>query len=235
MLDVAALLASQPLPAGRRVAIVTNVGGPAVMCADACEARGLEVPALAEATQVRLREFLPKEASVANPVDMLAAAAEQYRQTVEAVAEDPNIDAVIAIFLPPLATSPKDVARALSTATHDLKPLLEVFISAEGPPDSGGIPTYRTAEPAAIAPAHVADYAAWRARPIQTPATFQNVQPDQAGALLGEVVQRGGGWLAADEVRRLLSLYRYPWLSNGWSLHPMRRSPPLRSSAARWP
>jgi acyl-CoA synthetase (NDP forming) len=56
------------------VAIVTNVGGPAIMCADTCEARGLEVPLLSEMTQTKLRELLPAEASVTNPVDLLAAA-----------------------------------------------------------------------------------------------------------------------------------------------------------------
>jgi acetate---CoA ligase (ADP-forming) len=71
LLDVASLLAHQPLPGGRRVAIVTNVGDPAIMCADACEAHGLEVPALAEGSQRRLRELLAPEASVANPVDMI--------------------------------------------------------------------------------------------------------------------------------------------------------------------
>src|SRR3990172_5914066 len=70
LFDVAALLADQPLPAGGRVAILTNAGGPAILCADACEARGLAVPALAPETQARLRAFLPAEASVGNPVDM---------------------------------------------------------------------------------------------------------------------------------------------------------------------
>src|SRR6185436_12114925 len=78
MLDVAQLLVQQPLPKGRRVAIVTNAGGPAVMCADACEALGLEVPMLSHSTQSALRDALPTEASVLNPVDMLAAATAQH-------------------------------------------------------------------------------------------------------------------------------------------------------------
>ena len=140
MLDVADLLVHQPLPAGRRVAIVTNAGGPAVMCADTCEAHGLELPPLSEATQARLRELLPAEASVANPVDMLAAAtAEQYAQAVRAIAEDPNVDALISIFLPPLATQPEEVARAVSAAVDGLcapgqKPVLAVFMSSQPMP-----------------------------------------------------------------------------------------------------
>ena len=93
MLDVAELLVHQPLPAGNRIAIVTNAGGPAVMCADTCEAHGLNLPQLSEATQARLREFLPAEASVANPVDMLTAAtAEQYAQAIPLFEESFHIN-----------------------------------------------------------------------------------------------------------------------------------------------
>jgi acetyl coenzyme A synthetase (ADP forming)-like protein len=216
MLDVAELLVHQPLPAGRRVAIVTNAGGPAVMCADACEARGLELLPLSEATQATLREFLPVEASVTNPVDMLAAAtAEQYGQTLRAIAEDSNVDAVISIFLPPLATQPEDVALAISVAVDSLtaaKPILAVFMSAQPLPalntSSGGrIPGYHTPEPAVIALSHALHYADWRALPVEDAPSFSDTYPDDAGALLADALQRGGGWLTPDEVRRLLVMY----------------------------
>jgi acyl-CoA synthetase (NDP forming) len=74
LLDVAALLGSQPLPAGPRVGILTNAGGPGIMCADACEAAGLEVPELPEEVRAALAEHLPPQASLANPVDMIATA-----------------------------------------------------------------------------------------------------------------------------------------------------------------
>ena len=138
LFDIAALLATQPLPTGQRVGIVTNVGGPAILCADACEAEGLEVATLADDTKARLRSFLPAEASVANPVDMLAAAtADQYRAAIEQVACDPGVDAVIAIFIQPLVTRPEDVARAIASAACDLrcgKPILAVFMSADETP-----------------------------------------------------------------------------------------------------
>jgi succinyl-CoA synthetase alpha subunit/GNAT superfamily N-acetyltransferase len=102
-LDVAALLAAQPLPRGDRVAIVTNAGGPGIACADACAAAGLRVEPLSHATSEALRGLLPAAASVGNPVDMLAAANEaNFRRALEAVAVDPDVDAVIAIFIPPL-------------------------------------------------------------------------------------------------------------------------------------
>ena len=151
------------------------------MCADTLRSAGLQVPPLSAATQASLRAFLPAEASVANPVDMLAAAtAEQYRLGAGLVAEDPNIDAVISIFLPPLATQPEEVARALRTAVDELrvkKPVLAVFMSpALLPPlhtsNGGRVPGYHTPEPAAIALAHVARYAAWRTRPTETTASL---------------------------------------------------------------
>ncbi|MBV9896398.1 MAG: GNAT family N-acetyltransferase [Chloroflexi bacterium] len=215
MLDVADLLVHQRLPAGPRVAILTNAGGPAVMCADACEAHGLQVAPLSDSTQDVLRTILPPEASVLNPVDMLAAASsEQYREAVRAIADDPNVDAVISIFLPPLATQPADVARALRSVGID-KPLLGVFMSSGplpdlGTPDGRRIPGYRTPEPAAMALAQAARYAAWRAQPLEDQPALTGIQRDQAGLLLSAVCGRGGGWLDPDEVRQLLAMYGVP-------------------------
>ncbi|HEY7784107.1 MAG TPA: GNAT family N-acetyltransferase, partial [Pyrinomonadaceae bacterium] len=106
LFDVASLLANQPLPNGHRVGIITNAGGPGILCADACEARELDVPVLSETTQARLREFLPAGASTTNPVDMIASAsADDYDKAIEIVAADENVDALIVIFTPPLVTS----------------------------------------------------------------------------------------------------------------------------------
>jgi acyl-CoA synthetase (NDP forming) len=186
------------------------------MCADTCEARGLDVSALGSATQTRLRELLPSEASVANPVDMIAAAnAEHYARALRIVADDPNVDAIIAIFLPPLATQPEEVARALVTTADGLrsrKPVLGVFMSAHGLPElttaSGGrLPGYHTPEPAAIALAHAVRYAAWRNRPLEDPPEYTDVDADEAGLVIANALRRGGDWLDPDEVRRLLSGY----------------------------
>jgi acyl-CoA synthetase (NDP forming) len=216
MLDVAELLVHQPLPVGHRVAIVTNAGGPAVMCADTCEARGLDLPTLSEATQARLRELLPAEASFANPVDMLAAAtAEQYAEAIRIIADDPNVDALISIFLPPLATQPEDVARCVLEAVDSLdasKPVLAVFMSAQplpalSSPSGARVPGYQTPEPAAIALSHAVRYAAWRSRPVEDPPAFTDVHVDEAGALLETALERGSGWLQPEEVRQLLGMY----------------------------
>ena len=119
LFDVAALLSHQPIPRGARVAILTNAGGPGILAADACEANGLELPALSDATRAELRAFLPGAASVGNPVDMLASApADHYRRALAAILRDESVDSVIAIFIPPLVTEPDAVAAAIAEAAR---------------------------------------------------------------------------------------------------------------------
>ena len=217
LFDVATLLANQPLPAGRDVAIVTNVGGPAILCADACEAQGLRVPLLAEDTRQRLQALLPAEASVANPIDMIAtASAEQYRQVIEVVARDPGVNAVIAVFIQPLATRAEAVAEALVETARDLQrrvPLLAVFMSSQEAPAclrEARVPTFQFPEPAAIALAHAVRYAEWRQRPPAEPPELPGLRRDEAAAIVAQALGRGGGWLGPDEVARLLACYGLP-------------------------
>jgi acyl-CoA synthetase (NDP forming) len=92
LFDMSMLLANQPVPASNRLAIVTNAGGPGIMATDACESRGLVVTPLSEATMEKLRGFLPSEASVKNPVDMIASAsAESYGKAVRVLLENPQV------------------------------------------------------------------------------------------------------------------------------------------------
>src|SRR5690349_7901191 len=110
LFDTVLLFGSQPLPAGNRVAILTNAGGPAILCADACEASGLVVPQLPEEIRAALARFLPPAASTANPVDMIASAsASDYASTMHVLADCDDIDAFIVIFTPPLVTQASDV------------------------------------------------------------------------------------------------------------------------------
>jgi acetyl coenzyme A synthetase (ADP forming)-like protein len=219
LFDVASLLANQPLPRGRRVGIITNAGGPAILCADACEARGLEVPVLSESSQVRLRAFLPAGASVGNPVDMIASApAEHYRKAIEIVGTDDNVDSLIVIFTPPLVTRADDVAKAIVEATQQIdksKPLLSVFLSAQAaPPElrtSGvSIPSYAFPETAAIALARATRYRQWRERRETYPARFADIRADEAAAIVAAALMRGEGWLTPEEVAAVCSCYGLP-------------------------
>jgi acetate---CoA ligase (ADP-forming) len=219
MFGVATLLAHQPLPTGRRVGIVSNVGGPAILCADACEGEGLEVPVLSESTQSQLREMLPAEASAGNPVDMLATAtAEEYRRAIELVAADSNVDAVIAIFIRPLTTRPEAVAGAIMDATRRLerrKPVLAVFMGTGGVSEAlrsadASVPSYAFPEPAAIALAHAVRHAEWRQRPQAAPPHLRDLRRDEAAALVAEALGRGADWLEPEVVGSLLSCYGVP-------------------------
>jgi acetate---CoA ligase (ADP-forming) len=219
LFDVAALLANQPVPAGNQVAVVTNGGGAGVLCADACEAQGLVLPEFGEDTRARLRAVLPAEASVRNPVDMLAAAtAEQYSQGVQIVAADPHVDAVIVIFVPPLVTEAADVARALVDAAREIdrrKPILTVFMSTRGVPEAlrapdVRLPSYVFPEAAAMALARAACYGAWRTRPVGTPPAFADVRRGEAAAIISRALAHGGGWLGPDEADALLRCYGLP-------------------------
>jgi len=222
LFDVASLLGHQPVPQGRRIGIVTNAGGPAILCADACEAEGLEVPVLTAASQATLRTFLASQASVANPVDMIAtASAEQYERTIEVVATDPNIDALVVIYIPPVVTRPEDVARAIVSGALAVrrsklqKPVASVFMSAAGVPDAlrapdVGIPSYPFPENAAIALARAARYGEWRTRPEGRPPHFADIKTDAAAALVARALSRGEGWLPPEDVQALLACYGVP-------------------------
>ena len=112
LFDAALLLGSQPIPASNRVGIITNAGGPAILCADACEANGLVVPALPASVRAELAAFLPAAASTGNPVDMIASAgAEAYSKVIATLAACPDLDALIVIFAPPLVTKAPEVIR----------------------------------------------------------------------------------------------------------------------------
>ena len=135
--DVASLLANQPLPAGRRVAILTNGGGPGILATDACEADGLVVPRLPADVRAKLAEFLAPEAALDNPVDMIAASPETFRRAIATLAACEEIDALIVLFVLPLDTRTEDVAVAIRDAVLELPrriPVLSVFMSGEGGP-----------------------------------------------------------------------------------------------------
>lgn len=132
MFDVALAAQGCPAPRGRRVAVVTNAGGPAIVAADALAQHGLELAALAEATQEEIRSFLPPEASVSDPVDMLPSArAEDYRRALGLVLADQGVDAAVAIAVTPPQGSALEVADAIaSQARESSKPVVSVFMTA---------------------------------------------------------------------------------------------------------
>ena len=219
LLDAAALLSAQPLPRGRRVGVLTNAGGLGILCADTCEASGLELPELAEETRARLAESLPVEASVSNPVDMLGSAnADAFRTAVPILLGDPNLDALIALFVPPVAVTAADVGTAISegaaAAAEPEKPVLAVIVSGEGPPpglrSAAEVPWFAFPEAAAVALGHAVRRTEWLRRPegavpeLAVDAAAGRAVVEQALAAADEA------WLEPRDVRRLLEAYGLP-------------------------
>jgi len=226
LFDTALLLAYQPVPKGPRVAILTNAGGPGIMAADACESAGLELPELNPATVKALRSFLPAEASVKNPVDMIASAnAPSYEKALRLLVADENVDSVIVIFVPPLVTGATDVARAiLAGGKGSVKPILSCFMGSHGIPESlkslneGHIPSYAFPEAAARTVARVAKYGVWReGRPGEVP-KLKGVDSANARAAIERSLP--DGWVAPGALQEILQAYGI-------------RTPDLRAAANR--
>jgi acetyl coenzyme A synthetase (ADP forming)-like protein len=219
LFDVANLLAHQPVPRGRRVAILTNGGGPGILAADACEGQGLQVVRLGEETVARLREFLPPEAGLSNPVDMIASATpEQYGRALEVLLEDGDIDSVIAIFIPPLVTQAEEVAAVIREAGlryRGRKTLAACFMSVKGAPrelTSGSdcvVPSYAFPESAAMALARASERSEWLKRPRGMIPRLQ-AETARAREVATRALGRDGAervWLTAEEAAQMLGAY----------------------------
>jgi len=214
MFDVAGLLARQPLPTGDRVAVLTNAGGPAIVCADACEAAGLRIEALSDATRAKLAKGLPAEASTANPVDMIAAAtADQYERSLRILLDDDAVDAVVTLFVRPLAARAAEVARGIAAAAEGAdRPVLAVWLGADTPAaaDTGAVPRFTTPEEAVRALAHAVRHARRRAAPPDPPFEPTDADTATAATIVAEGLGRGGGWLPPGDVERLLRCWGIP-------------------------
>ncbi len=174
LFSTAKVFSNCPIPKGNRVAIVTNSGGPGIMATDAVVSHGMEIAQLTDETKAKLKSFLPAAASVKNPVDMIASAPiEHYRQTVETVLADPNVDMVMVIYLPFLGLADTDVADALMEikAAHPEKPIVGVFMTtsrffAELADRHVSVPFYMYAEEAVDALARLDMQRRWIERPV---------------------------------------------------------------------
>jgi acetyl coenzyme A synthetase (ADP forming)-like protein len=219
LLGTAPVLSSQPLPNGRRVAIVSNAGGPGILAADACAGAGLDVSDLSDATQRALREFAAQHASVRNPVDLVAgASAADFGRALRTVLADDAIDAVLTIFVPPLVTRAEDVARAIASAARDAgtKPLVACFLGRDGVPaelrGDGGqrpVPSFAFPEAAARALGRIADLAEWRRQPEGVEPDLKDLDLDRARALVRRrlATAPGGLWLDLDDAYELVRCF----------------------------
>ncbi|HEU4701434.1 MAG TPA: GNAT family N-acetyltransferase, partial [Conexibacter sp.] len=228
LFDLAALLEHQPLPAGPRVAIVTNAGGPGILAADACAAAGLELPTLPATVQEAIAAHVPAGAALGNPVDLLAAASPAaFGAAVETIGASGAVDAVIVVFVPPLVTEAEEVAAAVREASRALAgklPLLTCFMTAgrapavlhESASGTPPLPSFRYPEDAARALGRAVEHARWRAEPQGTVPVFADTRPDEAAATIARALgsngasERAGAWLEPHDVASLLRCYGVP-------------------------
>jgi acyl-CoA synthetase (NDP forming)/GNAT superfamily N-acetyltransferase len=206
LIQATALLASQPVPAGRTVAIVSNVGSAGVLAADACTDLGLSVHHPAGPTRRRLRSLVPT-GTVSGPVDTTApVSAEDFRQCLELLAADEDVHAIVAIVLPTGATG--DLEAAIQAADISV-PLVAVVLTQ---PESvrllpGQVPAYGSPGAAVRALARAVGYGAWRAEPRGHLPAFPDVRTSDARAL---VRAARPGWLTPEQTAELLRCYQIP-------------------------
>jgi acetate---CoA ligase (ADP-forming) len=222
LIDAAALLSTQPLPAGRRVAVLTNAGGLGILAADACDAEGLELLELSDATKERLAQLLPAEASLANPVDMLGSAtAESYESAVPALLDDPLVDALIVLFVPPVTAGAEEVAAAVLRAVEGVgdldKPVLAAILSAEGTPSSlrgtSSVAVFPYPESAARALGLAARRAEWLRRPAGSVPALGGIEAKAARAVVERILdETDERWLTSGEVRAILEAFGIPFV-----------------------
>ncbi|GAA1416807.1 bifunctional GNAT family N-acetyltransferase/acetate--CoA ligase family protein [Streptomyces thermospinosisporus] len=230
LLEAAALLHAQPLPAGPRVAIVTNAGGAGVLAADACAEAGLVLPALTPELTDDLLAVLPEGAAAGNPVDATAAVSEQQlTDCVERIVRYGGIDAVVVTLVPTAvaAATGEDLVRAVTGAAAPRpKPVtlvrLEQARSVELLPTAAGggsIPSYAEPQAAARALAHAARRSAWLARPAGTIPALDGVETDRARALVRDhlAAHPDGGWLDPRPCADLLACYGIPHIPWAWA------------------
>ncbi|MCX4741179.1 bifunctional acetate--CoA ligase family protein/GNAT family N-acetyltransferase [Streptomyces antibioticus] len=229
LLETAALLHSQPLPAGARVAIVTNAGGAGVLTADACAEAGLALPPFTPTVIDDLLAVLPDGAAVGNPVDATAAVSEeQLTECVDRLTRCPGIDAVVVALVPTAvaAATGDDLVRALTAAPgRRARPVIAVRLEQDRSvtllpaADGGTIPSYAEPQAAARALAHAAGRAAWLARPSGAVPALDDVQTDRARTVVARYLtdHPDGGWLDPLRCADLLDCYGIPQIPWAWA------------------
>ncbi len=217
----ASAFANSPVPGGRRIAIITNAGGPGVMATDASIKCGLELAKFEDSTVEELKKHLPKTASLNNPVDLIGDARhDKYEHAVNNVLKDKNVDGVIVLLTPQAMTDVEEIARVLvKAAKGGLKPVLCSFMGASDVSggveilESGNIPHYKFPEKAAKALGDMNSYREWGARPRTEVKSF-SVDREKASQVLSRAKQEGRIFLPEIEVLKVLNAYGFPVLKS---------------------
>jgi acetyl coenzyme A synthetase (ADP forming)-like protein len=209
--------AMQPLPAGNRVAIITNAGGPGIMAADAIEREGLGFAQLAQATKDRLAGFLPAASNIHNPVDILGdALADRYEFALDAVLDDPGVDIALVILTPQAMTECLPTAEAVVRVVKKKpqKTVLACFLGAEkiaealGVLRAGGIPQYRSPESAVDVIKVMSEHVRWRTKPKRVVRLFP-VNRHKVEIIIERHIRQGLREVGEAEAKEVLEAYGF--------------------------
>jgi len=215
--DLAQAFADQPLPAGNRVAVITNAGGAGILAADAIERAGLTFAQLTEATEATLKKRLPPAANIHNPIDVLGdALADRYELALAAALDDANVDIALVLLTPQAMTECDATAEAIvrvSQARGD-KPVLAAFMgaakvaAANAALNAGGVPTYDGPESAVRTIAAMADYVRWKNRPKRVVKLFP-VNRHRVERIIDRHLRRGEREIGETESKEILEAYGF--------------------------
>jgi acyl-CoA synthetase (NDP forming) len=212
----AAAFASQPIPRGNRVGMITNTGGPAVIATDVFSAGGLKIPPLSEKAAEILKGKLYPEASVRNPVDVLATAgAEHFRAALDVMMEDDQIDSVYLNFVTPFFVDTDSIAKEIAAVNQQKrKPLICNLMTDKRQwtetvriLKDGGVPCYNFPGTAARALVALTQYSAIRSRQVGEVKQFDDVDRRKAEAILQKAQEAGRKILSAAEAYGILAAY----------------------------
>jgi acetate---CoA ligase (ADP-forming) len=219
LIQAAAAFGSQPIPAGNRVGIITNTGGPAVIATDVLVGAGCTLPPLSEKTHAFLKERLYPEAAVGNPVDVLATGtAQHYRACLDAMMEDEAFDCVFVNFVTPFFVDNESIAREIVAVNRQRrKPIVcnlmtdkQQWAEVVRILREGGVPCYPLPGEAARAMAALVHYQAIRSREARAVHRFTDAEPENARKILTAARAAGRAQLSAAEVYGILDAYRLP-------------------------
>ena len=219
LFDYAKTFSYQPLPKGKKVAIITNAGGPGIMATDACENNGIQLASFSRETIDKLKSFLPEAANLYNPVDVLGdALSDRYKKALEVVIQDNNVDAVVVLLTPQAMTEDLETARAIFDVMDKSKKQIPVTTSFMGGDEvkkgidyltKKKIPNFDIPESAVSTLKVMMDYNEWRAEKINPIVEF-NVDEERVKAVFDRCRSEYRTELGEVEAREILEAYKIP-------------------------
>ena len=218
LFSTATFLANQPLPRGKRVAVLTNGGGAGIMAADALSAEGFQLPILSEKTRDELKTFLPPKASYLNPIDTTAVVSpDQYKRTLKLLLEE-EIDAVVVIYIPPIRELLDFMKAAIREVALEYRnkgiPIMASYLGVDeekiGSPMEDNIPKYTFPEATAFVLGRAYEYYEHLNKPAGRIPKFDNIDKKAAQAIIAKALERSTSspvWLDSDEISEIFAAY----------------------------